>query len=74
MDYPVYPQDFDGKDAVHIEDWEINKWIRECVDGVKNGEKDYFISSGDAKVEATKDGEVIIVEVYRNGQYFIYDE
>jgi hypothetical protein len=76
MNYPVYPQDFDGKNPVEVSNNEINKWIHECVDGVRkaDGDTDYFVSSGDAKVEATKQNGVIIVEVFETKGYYIFED
>jgi hypothetical protein len=76
MNYPIYPQDFEGKNTVEVSNSRINEWIRQCVDEVRKSPNDdyYFTSSGGTKVEVVKENGVIVVEVFETKGYYIYED
>lgn len=38
--------------GVEIDDWTINKWIRECIAKIKEGNHHWYMASGDTAVIA----------------------
>lgn len=70
---PHYPEEFDDfSDGVGIKDSEINKWIKECIDGINKGEKDFWcISSGNTKVIVLKYDDGYEINVSKGYQEYI---
>lgn len=52
-----------------IDDWTINRWIKDSLEEIKSGKPHWSISSGDTSVIALKyDGEIQVIVANSNGK------
>ena len=52
-----------------VDDWTINRWIKDCLEAIAVGEPHWSISSGDTSVIALKyDSEIQVIVANDNGK------
>ena len=52
-----------------MDDWTINRWIKDCLEAIKSGKPHTSISSGDTSVIALKyDTEIQVIVANDNGK------
>lgn len=52
-----------------MDDWTINRWIKDCLEAIKSGKPHFSISSGDTSVISLKyDTEIQVIVANDNGK------